>query len=175
MVPYIVINVRHKVVLTAVKVRIYPSKEQQSHLVQAWLLCSLGMESVVAYHVPNLQRDSERALCFHDEKTDRASGRLSMNGSKSVTQACLQSSVLNLSQAFINFFDGRTAYPTLKKRHGKQSIEFPQNVKVLSDNKIKFPGNLGESSRLKFIVNGWVAWELLRCPKHLMVDTSPPC
>jgi putative transposase len=56
---------------------------------------------------------------------------------------CLQQSVLNLSQAFINFFDGRTGYPTFKTRQGRQSIQYPQNVKVLSDNEIKFPGLLG--------------------------------
>jgi putative transposase len=56
---------------------------------------------------------------------------------------CLQSSVLNLSQAFINFFDGRAAYPTFKKRQGRQSMQYPQNVKVLGDDAIKFPGNLG--------------------------------
>ena len=56
---------------------------------------------------------------------------------------CLQSSVLNLSQAFINFFDGRAAYPTFKKRQGRQSMQYPQNVKILSHSEIKFPGNLG--------------------------------
>ena len=56
---------------------------------------------------------------------------------------CLQSSVLNLSQAFINFFDGCAGYPTFKTRHGRQSLQYPQNVKVLSDAEIKFPGNLG--------------------------------
>jgi putative transposase len=34
-------------------------------------------------------------------------------------------------------------YPTFKKRQGKQSIQYPQNVKVLSDCQIKFPGKLG--------------------------------
>ena len=56
---------------------------------------------------------------------------------------CLQQSVLNLSQAFINFFDGRAQYPTFKKRNGRQSIQYPANVKVLNDAEIKFPGNLG--------------------------------
>jgi putative transposase len=56
---------------------------------------------------------------------------------------CLQSSVLNLSQAFINFFDGRAQYPTFKNRHGRQSLQYPQNVKILSNSEIKFPGLLG--------------------------------
>lgn len=56
---------------------------------------------------------------------------------------CLQQSVLNLSQAFINFFDGRTGYPTFKSRNGRQSIQYPQNVKINGDTELKFPGKLG--------------------------------
>jgi len=56
---------------------------------------------------------------------------------------CLQQSVLNLSQAFQNFFDGRARYPTFKSKHHRQSVQFPQNVKVISESAIKFPGSLG--------------------------------
>lgn len=56
---------------------------------------------------------------------------------------CLQQSVLNLGAAFGNFFDGRTAYPSFKHRHGRQSIQYPANVKILSQSEIKFPGKLG--------------------------------
>ncbi|ATS19186.1 hypothetical protein BRW62_11055 [Parathermosynechococcus lividus PCC 6715] len=55
----------------------------------------------------------------------------------------LQSSVLNLSRAFINFFDGRAQYPKFKTRHGRQSLQYPANVKLLSAAEIKFPGKLG--------------------------------
>lgn len=56
---------------------------------------------------------------------------------------CLQQSVLNLSQAFQNFFEGRAKYPNFKSKHHRQSVQFPQNVKVMSDSAIKFPGLLG--------------------------------
>lgn len=54
----------------------------------------------------------------------------------------LQSVSLNLSRAFINFFEGRAKYPNFKSKHGKQSIQYPQNVK-LKDGKIKLP-KIGE-------------------------------
>jgi putative transposase len=54
----------------------------------------------------------------------------------------LQSVSLNLSQAFINFFEGRTEYPNFKSKHGKPSIQYPQHVKLLDD-AIKFP-KIGE-------------------------------
>jgi putative transposase len=54
----------------------------------------------------------------------------------------LQSVSLNLSQAFINFFEGRAKYPNFKSKHGKQSIQYPQHVKLLKG-AIKLP-KIGE-------------------------------
>jgi putative transposase len=34
----------------------------------------------------------------------------------------LQSVCLNLSRAFVNFFEGRASYPKFKSKHDKQSI-----------------------------------------------------
>ena len=50
----------------------------------------------------------------------------------------LQSVCLNLSRAFVNFFEKRAKYPRFKSRHGKQSLIYPQNIK-LAGNKIYFP------------------------------------
>ncbi len=44
---------------------------------------------------------------------------------------CLQQVCLNLGVAFNNFFERRAKYPRFKAKHGKQSIHYPQNVKVL--------------------------------------------
>ncbi|MEA5549369.1 RNA-guided endonuclease TnpB family protein, partial [Limnoraphis robusta CCNP1324] len=54
----------------------------------------------------------------------------------------LQSVSLNLSQAFINFFEGRAKYPNFKSKNNKQSIQYPQHVKLL-DGAIKLP-KIGE-------------------------------
>jgi putative transposase len=51
---------------------------------------------------------------------------------------CLQVVVLNLSRAFINFFEGRAALPQFKSKHRNQSISYPQNVSIVEDG-IKFP------------------------------------
>ena len=37
----------------------------------------------------------------------------------------------------------RTKSPTFKSRYGRQSIQYPQNVKILSNSEIEFPGKLG--------------------------------
>ena len=43
---------------------------------------------------------------------------------------CLQQVALNLSSAFLNFFEKRAKYPNFKSKHRKQSIKFPQSCKL---------------------------------------------
>jgi putative transposase len=45
----------------------------------------------------------------------------------------LQQTSLNLSRAFINFFEKRARFPRYKSKHGKQSVGFPQSVTVNGD------------------------------------------
>jgi len=50
----------------------------------------------------------------------------------------LQSATLNLTKAFKNFFEKRAKYPRFKCYHGKQSCQYPQNVKIV-DGCLKIP------------------------------------
>ncbi|MEG3937425.1 MULTISPECIES: RNA-guided endonuclease InsQ/TnpB family protein [unclassified Microcoleus] len=43
---------------------------------------------------------------------------------------CLQQVALDLSSAFLNFFEKRAKYPNFKKKGQKQSIRFPQGIKL---------------------------------------------
>ena len=54
----------------------------------------------------------------------------------------LQATTLNLTTAYKNFFDRRARFPRFKSKHGKQSIQYPQNVKIIDGN-VKLPGNIG--------------------------------
>jgi putative transposase len=45
----------------------------------------------------------------------------------------LQQAALNLSSAFLNFFEGRAKYPNFKKKQSRQSIRFPQSCKLKDD------------------------------------------
>ena len=128
--------------LKAVKVRIYPTDSQQAHLAQAfgnvrWVWNqSLAVMSLI-------YKETGKGLSALDMKKQIPIWKVENEWLKECYSQCLQQSVLNLSQAFINFFDGLAGYPTFKNRHGRQSIQYPQNVKVLSDKEIKFPGKLG--------------------------------
>jgi putative transposase len=128
--------------LKAVKVRIYPTDAQEAHLAQAfgcvrWVWNqSLSVMSLT-------YKETGKGVSALNMKKQIPIWKQEYEWLKECYSQCLQQSVLNLSQAFINFFDGRAQYPTFKNRHGRQSIQYPQNVKILSDSGIKFPGNLG--------------------------------
>lgn len=128
--------------LKAIKVRIYPTDEQQAHLAQAFgCVRWVWNQSLSAMSLT--YKETGKGLSAYDMKKQIPVWKVEYEWLKECYSQCLQQSVLNLSQAFINFFDGRTGYPTFKTRHGRQSLQYPQNVKVLSDAEIKFPGNLG--------------------------------
>ncbi|MEG4284789.1 RNA-guided endonuclease TnpB family protein [Microcoleus sp. A006_D1] len=159
--------------LKAVKVRIYPSEEQQSHLAQAFG-CVRWVWNQSLATMSQTYKETGKGVSAFTMKKQIPLWKTEYEWLKECYSQCLQSSVLNLSQAFINFFDGRTAYPTFKKRHDKQSIQFPQNVKVLGDDaccersrtEIKFPGNLG-------VVKAKIHRELVGSVKTVTVSKMP--
>ncbi|MEG4243568.1 RNA-guided endonuclease TnpB family protein [Microcoleus sp. Pol10_D6] len=130
------------IVLKAVKVRIYPSIEQQSHLAGAFG-CVRWVWNQSLATMSQTYKETGKGVSALTMKKQIPVWKTEYEWLKECYSQCLQSSVLNLSQAFINFFDGRAQYPTFKKRQGRQSMQYPQNVKVLNDAEIKFPGNLG--------------------------------
>ncbi len=129
----------HKVV----QVRLYPSVEQQIQLAQAfgcarwWWNYALN-KSIETY-----------------KETGKGLSRAALNAllpslKKSVDtiwladcySQILQATTLNLTTAYKNFFESRAGFPKFKSRHGKQSVQYPQNVKIVDGN-VKLPGNIG--------------------------------
>ncbi|NEO57532.1 MAG: IS200/IS605 family element transposase accessory protein TnpB [Okeania sp. SIO3B5] len=123
----------------AIKVRIYPSPEQSQKLSQvmgcarwwwnyALNLCNetyqqtgKGLSQVALNQVlPKLKKSEETAWL------------------KECYSQVLQSTTLNLTKAFKNFFEKRAKYPRFKSYHGKQSAQYPQNCQVV-DNGVKIP------------------------------------
>ncbi|WP_193196675.1 RNA-guided endonuclease InsQ/TnpB family protein [Nostoc sp. MG11] len=130
----------HKVV----QVRLYATKEQEIQLAQAfgcarwWWNYALN-KSIETY-----------------KETGKGLTRAALNAllpalKKSVDtiwladcySQVLQATTLNLTTAYKNFFDKRAGFPKFKSKHGKQSIQYPQNVKIVNGN-VKLPGNIGE-------------------------------
>ncbi|MGB7441305.1 MAG: RNA-guided endonuclease TnpB family protein [Coleofasciculaceae cyanobacterium] len=127
----------------AVKVRLYPTIEQQAILAQHfgcarwWWNYALNLcietyqatgkglsQSALNTFLPKLKKQEETkwlAECYSQ---------------------VLQATTLNLVTAYRNFFEGRAKYPRFKAKKNRQSIQYPQSVKVV-DNCLKFPGRVG--------------------------------
>ncbi len=121
-----------------VKVRLYPTDRQSQHLAQSfgcarwWWNYALN-KSIEVY-----------------QETGKGLGQSALNAllpalkkeyewlSDCYSQV-LQAATLNLTTAYKNFFDKRAQFPKFKSKKHKQSIQYPQNVQVVSDSELKFP------------------------------------
>lgn len=128
--------------LKAVKVRIYPTQAQEGHLSQAFG-CARWVWNQSLDTMSRTYKETGKGVSAFDMKQQIPVWKVEHEWLKECYSQCLQQSVLNLSQAFINFFDGRAGYPSFKSRYDRQSIQFPQKVTVLTESAIKFPGKLG--------------------------------
>jgi putative transposase len=131
--------VLHKVV----QVRLYPSQEQQIQLSQAfgcarwWWNYALN-KSIETYKETG-KGLTRAALNAFLPMLKKAEDTIWLDDCYSQV---LQATTLNLTTAYKNFFEKRAGFPKFKSRHGKQSIQYPQNVKIV-DGDIKLPGNIG--------------------------------
>ncbi|MDD1415925.1 transposase [Dolichospermum sp. ST_con] len=127
----------------AVQVRIYPSKEQEAQLAQSfgcarwWWNYALN-KSIETYKETGkgLSRAALNAFLPALKKSEDTIWLADCYSQ------ILQATTLNLTTAYKNFFDKRAGFPKFKSKHGKQSIQYPQNVKVVDGN-VKLPGNIG--------------------------------
>ncbi|MEM6610734.1 MAG: RNA-guided endonuclease TnpB family protein [Cyanobacteria bacterium P01_C01_bin.72] len=122
----------------AQKVRIYPSNDQKQQLAGAMGCCRWWWnfalnKSIETYKETGkgLSRSALNALLPNLKKENEWLKR-------DVYSQSLQQTSLNLSRAFINFFEKRAKFPRFKSKHKKQSVGFPQSVKVVDDS-IKLP------------------------------------
>jgi putative transposase len=125
--------------LRTVRVRLYPTKEQKQMLNKAlgscrWLWNYYLELTNKTYKDTGkgLSRNQLQAL-LPKLKQEEETLWLAETYSQ-----CLQVVALNLSNAFINFFERRASFPRFKSKHGKQSFSYPQNVKIIGDC-LKFP------------------------------------
>ncbi|MFB2980897.1 RNA-guided endonuclease InsQ/TnpB family protein [Microseira sp. BLCC-F43] len=115
-------------VLTAVKVRLYPTPEQELVLSRAFG-CSRWYWNFAL-----------NACIQHYQQTGKSLKLAAYKGmlpqlkkeflwlKEDCYSAVLQCVAINLNRAFTNFFQGRAKFPKFKSKHGKQSIQYPQNV-----------------------------------------------
>lgn len=128
--------------LKAIKVRIYPTDEQSVTLTKHFG-CTRWLWNLCLSVMTETYKTTGKGISALTMKKQIPALKAEYEWLKECYSQCLQQSVLNLSQAFQNFFEGRAKYPNFKSKHRRQSVQFPQNVKVISESSIKFPGLLG--------------------------------
>ena len=127
----------------AVKVRLYPTLEQEVVLAQHfgcarwWWNFALNKSIETYRHTgKGLGRSALNAL-LSKLKKDEETAWLADCYSQ-----VLQAVTLNLTTAYKNFFEGRARFPRFKSKPGRQSIQYPQYVQVIGD-ALKLPGKVG--------------------------------
>ena len=114
-----------------VKVRLYPNKTQKEQLAKAFGSCRW-----VWNHFLNLMNQTYKETgkgLFGYEVKKLLPGLKKQEETAWLSETysmCLQQVCLNLGIAFNNFFERRASYPRFKSRHGKQSLQYPSNVKI---------------------------------------------
>ena len=124
--------------LLATKIRIYPNIQQEEKLAKAF--------GCARWFWNNSLDETQKVY----QETGKGLGQFALNARLpklkedfdwlgETHSQVLQSISLNLSRAFINFFERKAKYPKFKSKHDKQSIQYPQGVKILEENKIFLP------------------------------------
>lgn len=127
----------------AVKVRLYPTIKQQEVLSQHF-----GCARWWWNHALNLCIETYKATGkgLSQSALNAFLPKLKKQEETQWLSECysqvLQATTLNLVTAYKNFFDGRAKYPRFKAKKNRQSIQYPQSVKVV-DGCLKFPGRVG--------------------------------
>jgi len=125
----------------AIKVRLYPTIEQEALLAKAF-----GTTRWLWNYFLDLNNktylETGKGISGMDLKKLIPNLKNEYEWLKETYSQCLQQTTLNLSRAFVNFFEKRAGFPKFKSKFGKQSLQYPQNVKIL-ENALYFP-KLGE-------------------------------
>lgn len=122
----------------AQKIRLYPTTDQQQQLARA-----MGCSRFWWNYALNICNQTYK-------ETGKGISRSGLNAllpklkkeyewlKSDVYSQSLQQTTLNLSRAFINFFEKRGKYPRFKSKHKKQSVGFPQHTSI-DGNYLKLP------------------------------------
>ena len=114
----------------AFKFRLYPTKLQQDRLAvqfgHARYIYNWGLRTRKTYYQETGKglNYTATANMLVELKRDESTAWLQEADSQ-----VLQQKLKDLDQAYKNFFAGRAGYPNFKKKHGRQSIRYPQRFK----------------------------------------------
>ncbi|MFB2923015.1 MULTISPECIES: RNA-guided endonuclease InsQ/TnpB family protein [Aerosakkonema] len=127
--------------LTALKVRLYPNKEQQIALAKNFGCCRF----VWNYYLNKINtqyQETGKEMSYCDMAKDLTQLKKHENflWLKAASSSALQQSLKNLEAAFKKFFEHRAGFPKfkIKSRHRKQSLRYPAGCSI-KKNGIQLP------------------------------------
>ena len=118
--------------LKVVKTRLYPNSQQQEALSQSFGNCR-WLWNYCLNLMNQIYKDTGKGLSGYAVKKQIPQLKKEHEWLKLTYSQCLQQVCLNLGVAFNNFFERRAKYPRFKSKHGKQSIQYPQNVERIGN------------------------------------------
>lgn len=123
--------------LQATRIRLYPNDAQQV-ILAGQFGCARWAWNDALVESQRVYREEGKSLSKFDMHKRLPALKVEHEWLKEATAQVLQASLANLAKAFQNFFDKRGKYPRFKSKHGRQSIQFPQDVRVETD-RIRLP------------------------------------
>ncbi|MFB2896178.1 RNA-guided endonuclease InsQ/TnpB family protein [Aerosakkonemataceae cyanobacterium BLCC-F50] len=117
--------------LTALKVKLYPNKEQQIALTQNFGCCRFVWNYYLNKSFTQYQ-EMGKGLSYCDMAKDLTQLKKHEDflWLKEASSSALQQSLKNLEAAFKNFFEHRAKFPKFKSKHKKQSLRYPAGCSV---------------------------------------------
>jgi putative transposase len=120
-------------VLKAIKVRLYPTTAQEIALAKSFG-CARWYYNYTLNACIQHYKETEKYFKLSVYKAYLPQLKVEHPWLKEdCYSAVLQCVAINLNKAYTNFFEGRAKFPKFKSKHHKQSIQYPQNVKVVDD------------------------------------------
>lgn len=118
--------------LKAYKYRIYPRSEQAILLAKSFG-CVRWFYNLALNLTSETYKATGKGLSRNDIINLLPSLKKEFEWLTEPPSQCLQQVALDLSSAFLNFFEKRAQYPSFKKKGQKQSLRFPQGIKLDGD------------------------------------------
>lgn len=111
--------------LKAVKIRLYPNKEQQTYINQLLGSCRFVYNQVLAYKIEEYN-NNKHSVSFPEMGKKLTALKLDYEWLKESHSKVLQQSLVNLDTAYKSFFKNGNGFPKFKSRkETKQSCRFP--------------------------------------------------
>lgn len=124
--------------LTATKIRIYPNAMQADKLAKAFGSARWYWNNSLA-ETQKLYQETGKGLGQYALNARLPALKQEFSWLSETHSQVLQSVSLHMSRAFVNFFERRAQYPHFKSKHRKQSIQYPQGVKIVEGCKLYLP------------------------------------